>query len=157
MTAVGSENIPGDPVKAKITANNGYGDVTSAVNADSAVYQTEPDIYNGDYTVTNVQDDWATISWDSTFYADAENWGYAPITSYIYGYWKGTDAVTYNTTSSKFATIETLVPGELYTFFVQGLNAYLTTDTYSTQNVTTFTTTIKPDPVTLVIVTWSTS
>jgi hypothetical protein len=59
--------------------------VTSDENVDSAVYQSEPANYAGNYTESNVQDTQITISW-TNYYTTAALRGYAPITEYFYGY-----------------------------------------------------------------------
>ena len=132
-TAVGSTvGAAGQFVKAKITANNGYGDVTSDENVDSAVYQSVPAIYAGTYTESNVQDTQITISW-TNYYTTAALRGYAPITEYFYGYWVGTTgAFTNSTSTSTSVTISGLAENTEYQFFVQGLNVYSTATTFST-------------------------
>lgn len=147
----------GNAIKIRITATNAIGTASAAseANADSAVYQEEPVVYDGTnkITVNSVTTTTATLSWlDVTAPAD---YGYSEITGWKYWYNSTSGSFISGTTSASTRTVTLSTPaltaGTPYTFYIEPLNLYQTSSLTAPRTGTTaepFTTSDLPSPPT---------
>ena len=120
----------GNAIKVRITATNVVGTASTAseANADSAIYQEAPAVYDGTtkITVNSVTTTTATLSWlDVTAPAD---YGYSEITGWKYWYNSTSGTYIEGTTavSTRTVTLSTpaLTAGTTYSFYIEPLNLY---------------------------------